>query len=308
MDVDQLLALLITADNHSLSAAASRLFVNQTTISRRIHALESETGAQLIQRHPHGIALTEQGHRFLPYARTIVQTLREAQSVLTHNREECSRTLAIGATPSLGVYVVPDLVSQLLRFFPDHPGITIRISTESLKEWLNGNALDIALSRCPLLLREGNFHCEGIYHEPIVLVTQPSHPLGRLSSVSMTDLAPWPFVCSHYHSSFWQTIDRFFTQHGLKVRVNVDTDIMDGLTILLNASDAVAALPLSAVAQHLKHGQLITLKICDAELPSSTVYVTYSSDTARPDLQKFLTLLSSVKIGDDTRYGIRDHQ
>ena len=69
LDWSLLQVFVAVADGGSLSEAARRLGQSQPTIGRQVRRLEEESGLDLFQRQPRGLALTEQGQAILPAAR-----------------------------------------------------------------------------------------------------------------------------------------------------------------------------------------------------------------------------------------------
>jgi DNA-binding transcriptional LysR family regulator len=70
-------AFVAAVDHATMTAAAGALFISQQALSKRIAKLEAVTGLLLV-RTVRGVALTERGERFLPYARRLLATAQEA--------------------------------------------------------------------------------------------------------------------------------------------------------------------------------------------------------------------------------------
>jgi DNA-binding transcriptional LysR family regulator len=79
MDTELARTFLAVAATGNFVAAASRLFVTQSTVSARIHTLETALGARLFQRGRNGAELTPAGKRFLRHAKNLVRTVEQAQ-------------------------------------------------------------------------------------------------------------------------------------------------------------------------------------------------------------------------------------
>lgn len=84
MTLQQLRYAIAVADAGSISAASGRLFISQPSLSKSISELESEMGCQLFQRTARGVTLTEDGTRFLSYARQVVEQADLLESQFVH--------------------------------------------------------------------------------------------------------------------------------------------------------------------------------------------------------------------------------
>ncbi|MBU4499167.1 MAG: LysR family transcriptional regulator [Gammaproteobacteria bacterium] len=78
MDTELARTFLMVAATGNFVAAASRLHVTQSTVSARIHSLETSLGARLFQRGRNGAVLTPSGKRFLRHAKNLVRTVEQA--------------------------------------------------------------------------------------------------------------------------------------------------------------------------------------------------------------------------------------
>ena len=79
MDTELARTFLMVAANGNFVAAASRLHVTQSTVSARIHTLETTLGVRLFQRGRNGAELTPSGKRFLRHAKHLVRTVEQAR-------------------------------------------------------------------------------------------------------------------------------------------------------------------------------------------------------------------------------------
>ncbi len=75
MDIEALRSLVVVARTGSVTRAAEELFVTQPTLSRRLTALETELGVQLLVRTYEGVSLTKAGDALEREAESIVARL-----------------------------------------------------------------------------------------------------------------------------------------------------------------------------------------------------------------------------------------
>src|SRR5437773_6718267 len=81
LDLTQVRAFVVTAEQLHFGRAAARLFLTQQALSKRIQRLEHSLGEPLFVRGPRGVELTEADHRFLPHARALLAAAESARPV-----------------------------------------------------------------------------------------------------------------------------------------------------------------------------------------------------------------------------------
>ena len=115
-DVEDLETFVEVADAGGVSAAARRLGVAKSIVSRRLARLESELGAQLLARTTRGAALTEAGATFKEHAVRICAELEAARETILPSGELRGR-LRLAAPLSFATHVAP-AIAELARRNP----------------------------------------------------------------------------------------------------------------------------------------------------------------------------------------------
>ncbi|NYT59731.1 LysR family transcriptional regulator [Alcaligenaceae bacterium] len=144
LDWDGLRYFLEVARTQRVSAAALRLGVRHSTVSRRIHALELELGTLLFDKSKStGFTLTEEGIRFFAYAEQIEGTLISAREDISGQSQALSGHLRVGSTEGFGNYVLAPLMTDFQRRFP---AITLDIMPVPRFISLSKREADIAIA------------------------------------------------------------------------------------------------------------------------------------------------------------------
>ena len=123
-DWNDLRYFLACARAGSLAAAGRSLKVDQTTVGRRLGALEEALGSQLFDRTPEGFTLTATGQRLLETAQTIEQATiisSGGRRAPTHaSRASC------GSPPARALSAT-FLASELIALHAAHPGFEVQL-------------------------------------------------------------------------------------------------------------------------------------------------------------------------------------
>lgn len=112
-DWNNLRDFLAVARGGRLTAAAARLQIDHTTLSRRLAALEHALKAKLFDRSPSGYALTEQGRRLLPLAEEVESLALLASDAVGGTARDIEGTVRIGSPEGFGSYFLAPRVSRL---------------------------------------------------------------------------------------------------------------------------------------------------------------------------------------------------
>jgi DNA-binding transcriptional LysR family regulator len=144
LDWDGLRYFLEVARTQRVSAAALRLGVQHSTVSRRIHTLERELNTILFDKsRATGFTLTEDGIRFFAYAEQMEGTLVTAREEISGQSQILSGHLRVGSTEGFGNYVLAPLMTDFQRRYP---AITLDIMPVPRFISLSKREADIAIS------------------------------------------------------------------------------------------------------------------------------------------------------------------
>lgn len=89
MTIDQLKGVVAIDEEGSVSRAAKRLFISQSTLSSAVASLEREVGFLVFERNNRGMAVTPQGRELLSHARSIVNFSEDILSISDSGKKKC---------------------------------------------------------------------------------------------------------------------------------------------------------------------------------------------------------------------------
>src|SRR5690606_22151805 len=190
LDWDGIRYFLEVARTQRVSAAAIRLGVRHTTVSRRIHALEHELATVLFDKSKStGFTLTEEGIRFFAYAEKIEGTLLSAREDVSGQSQILSGHLRVGCTEGFGNYVLAPLMIDFQRRYP---AITLDIMPVPRFISLSKREADIAISlERP---QRGPYLCTKLMDYSLKLYGAGTYLQSRPPIRSTDDLAEHSFI------------------------------------------------------------------------------------------------------------------
>jgi DNA-binding transcriptional LysR family regulator len=142
-DWNDLRHLLAVARQGSTLAAAKSLCVNQSTVHRRLVALEKALGCSLVERHPTGYRLTEIGKQLRSYAERIEKEAIAVQRHVVSSDKGMVGRIRMTCSTAVGQRLMKS--GLLDSFNTHHPGLTVElVMTERLLNLASGEA-DLAI-------------------------------------------------------------------------------------------------------------------------------------------------------------------
>lgn len=128
----------------NFTAVAKKMFVNQSTISRRIIALENELQVQLIKRNTRKIEITSDGHNFyrlfIEHENALKNTIDHFKSVKVNSKTTLRITVPLG----LANHIISPHIAKYIR---EHPNLTLQIFYQNREVDLVKEIFDIAILR-----------------------------------------------------------------------------------------------------------------------------------------------------------------
>lgn len=139
---DDLQAFAAVVEAGSFTAAADRLGIAKSAISRRISALEERLGVQLLRRTTRRLNLTESGRSFYEHSARILADLDEAESAVAQQHGELRGTLRVALPLSFGVR---HMCGPIAEFSKLHPKVTFDLNLNDRRIDLLEEGIDVAI-------------------------------------------------------------------------------------------------------------------------------------------------------------------
>jgi len=145
----QLRYLTALARHRHFGRAAADCAVTQPALSMQVRELEREIGAELVERRPGDVALTETGLDVAERAEQILAATRDLVDFARH-REMLSGRLLLGIIPTLAPYILPRVLPQLAAKYPRLRLEVRETQTKLLLDELGRGELDAAMLALPV--------------------------------------------------------------------------------------------------------------------------------------------------------------
>jgi DNA-binding transcriptional LysR family regulator len=146
LDWDKLKTFHAAAQTGSLTAAADKLKISQSAVSRQITALEGSLDMPLFHRHARGLTLTEEGQILFKTADDVAVRIARVQSRVIDSRQKPQGVLRVSTPISLGSNWLPSVLPEFIDAYPD---IDVQLILEDAEHDLSAFDVDCALRPWP---------------------------------------------------------------------------------------------------------------------------------------------------------------
>lgn len=173
----------------SLTAAAKRLKIDYSTLSRRIAALEASLGAQLFDRRTSGSSLTDAGQRLLEMAEQMDQLATSAAQSIGDSTLQATGAVRIGTPDGFGTkFLAPRLGGLSVR----HPDLTIELVAMPREFNLSRREADIAVGLAQP--SEGRLHSRKLTDYELGLYASRDYIAGNAPIETSADVPSHRFI------------------------------------------------------------------------------------------------------------------
>jgi len=258
----QILAAII--DFGGLGEGATAIGKSQPSLSRTVALLEARLGTRLFEKGKKPLRPTELCQTLAEQGRIITRANQAAQQAAQLYSGGKSGTARIAGTPIFMDGVISGMIAQFQMAFPDVAIHQTYGYLPDLTEQLRKGAIDLAI--CPVLPEQVP---DGLAFEPIlrgrnVIACAPDHPLIRRASLTLSDMAVYPWIAPPPGSPLYSDLRNTLNGIGITdFRVSFTGGSLTSIFNVLAGSQALTVLPYSVVFMqaHTKSVAALPIKI-----------------------------------------------
>ena len=258
LSLRQLEAFKEIVDTGGFRAAALTLNVSQPALSRTIRLAEETLGARLFDRGNQSTALTPAGRQLLPIAQRILREFDTSRGELAEFLAGRTGRVALAVLPSVGVSIMPQIISDVLADFPAIRFTVQGLSAGPLQQAVIEGRVDFGVSVLPPAGLGLAF--EPLLTDDFIFICARGDALARKREVPWSVFSGRPFVATSPNSSIRTTTDAVFAQAGMAVGPLYESGNISMTAALVAAGLGVSAIPLLSLGL-VDQTRLLTRKL-----------------------------------------------
>lgn len=293
-DLKRMVIFSHVVETGSFSAAALRLGIAKSAVSKHVSLLEENIGVRLLNRTTRRLSLTDVGETYYHSCVKMVEAIEEAKHCVTSLQDEPRGMLRITCPASFGIRHVTPLLNEFLQLYP-------ALNAELL---LDDNITDMTEQGIDVAIRVGwlpdsSLRARKLRDAPRLLCASPAY-LDRMGTPKTPeDLMAHEWIIF----TLLPTPHRYtFTQRkkttAIQIKGRIKTNNGNAVRTLMLEGAGIAALSDFLVAEDIENGSLIQL-LPDYHIADAGIYAVYHEQRLQQvKIRKFIDFLAQRLEGD----------
>lgn len=264
MNLHHLNIFLNVSNCGSISASAKEMHISQSALSRELKVFEERLGIALFERLPRGMMLTPAGRVLENYARSLFAIATDAEQAMRDLARGSTGPLAIGASNTIGLYLLPALMVQLKEH---HPGVDVTLfigNTRQVCDGVREQRFDLGLIEGAV--QQAELVTDSVCSDRLLPVVSPSSALCARKTLQHDDLGSQSLLLREPGSGTREQTLNLLQQRGIRPQRIVEFNQTEAIKQALLSGAGIAWLPGRALLTELASGSLVWLSGLDLEI------------------------------------------
>ncbi len=258
----------------SFTKAADELLISQPAVTKNIKELEIELGVQLFIRTGNSIRLSEAGEIVMQYATDIFDLEKDLQFKLGKLKNKYAGQLNLGASTTIGQYILPVILAKFKQKHPDIDLSLINDNTRKIESALVDNEIELGVVEGCSKNRQLKY--EPFMKDEIVAIVHTDQPLSSKDEITVDELKSIPLVLREIGSGTLDVIQSSLRKCSIKMNdlnVIIHLGSTESIKSFLKNSNSIGLVSVSAVSKEILNGEFKIIDIKDFEILRTFYFV-----------------------------------
>ncbi|GAX88537.1 selenium metabolism-associated LysR family transcriptional regulator [Effusibacillus lacus] len=287
----QLLVFVTVVEKKNFSRAAESLNMTQPAVSQQIHSLEDHYGVKLFERNSKRVELTRAGEILHDYAVQILNLHQEARQAINDLVGLVTGKLMIGASLTIGEYVLPRLLAVFTRQFPDVEVAVSIGNTEVIADNALNSRIDVGLVEGPV--NPANLMITPFLEDEMVLIVPSRHRLASVDTAETSDLSNETFIVREVGSGTRYVVEEVFRTLEFHPKREIQFGSTQAIKEAVEAGLGVAFISKWSIQKEIQLGTLSAVRVKGHSFPRPFSVIWKKGQFQTRAMKEFVNLTGS---------------
>ncbi|MBN3524607.1 LysR family transcriptional regulator [Paenibacillus apiarius] len=270
MDLKWIHTFVHAAAQENFRRTAEELYISQPTVTIQMKQLEQYLGCQLFARVGRRVQLTEEGRRFLPHAKHLLDVHQEGLQDLLRFKQGFSRSLNLAVSPLVAAYLIPHVLSQYVAANPDVEIQVQVLESKHIADAVLQNQVDLGLSR--MWASDDRLSCEVMGEDQVILVApHDGYDNEGAAPLELEELLARHMLLTYNHPEYWEPVMQDLQMRYPYMRTMLVTQV-HVTKRFIEEGLGISFLPEITVRRERMEGRLLQVDCPEMNLPTTRTY------------------------------------
>ncbi|WP_341300992.1 LysR family transcriptional regulator [Lysinibacillus sp. FSL H8-0500] len=259
MQYDALKTFITLVEVNNFTKTSEILHISQPSVSLHIKNLEQELHTTLFIRSPKSVQITPTGEILYKRAKQIMAITEAARDDIATYHHEVQGSLIIGASFTIGEYILPPILANLHQQFPQLEIQVIIGNTKEIIQYTKLLQVDIGLIEGQA--QDQELFIQSFMQDELFIVCASDHPLARQQPLTADKLQQQSWVAREEGSGTRNYLDHLFRANGLQIHSLLTISSNQGVKESVIQGLGLSLLSACVIERELKNGDLTTIPL-----------------------------------------------
>jgi len=275
-----------------VTKASEQLFITQSAVSMAITGLEKFAGAPLFERRGKKLLLNDRGRLILEKVQDVLRQVGTIEQLLTESIGEPIGVLKVGASTTVGNYLLPALIARLSEHYPRARALLQVGNTVQIEQALENGNLDMGIIEGPSHVR--SLETAVWRDDELVVIAGRNHAWAGPRKASKSMLAGAPWIVREKGSGTREVFESAMNRKKINWTAAMELGHTEAIKKAVEAGLGVSCLSRMAVARELSHAWLVEVDT-PLDLTRNLVILTREGGYRTALLNAFLAILDKSR-------------
>ncbi|RYD06237.1 hypothetical protein N752_04930 [Desulforamulus aquiferis] len=294
MGLYQFQVFKMVADKKSFSGAAQALFISQPAVSLQIKTLENHFGTRLFHRDKQQVTITETGRILYHYVDNILSLIDQAHKDISKFVGSVQGPLALGASFTLGEYVIPKILGAFHKEFPQVKAVLQITNTDHIVNLVLKHEVDLGLVEN--FVQNEDLNIRPFLNDELIVAISSRHPLAHKQSISVQELLTLPLVLREKGSGTRKIAEERLAEEGFYLEPNnivMELGSTEAVKEAVEAGFGITIISRWAISKEVRLGTLVPLQVKDIYLQRKFYMINHKGQFQTSVVEEFISFLQS---------------